>query len=192
MFELDKNLMMIIIENLPVDGMSISALSRKLREKGMKIHRLELSGYLKALADLQILREKDIKPSKVFLPSNLKRKDVYETIGEIIQKEDGSEKASIALYCLCRLFKRPIFEKELRMCGFNETPSSRKVSKLEIMEARNAATKASLNIPTGDKALVSREDHSSIYEKIISELLLEMAGLRSFASDTKQKTLEEG
>ncbi len=195
MFEPKKKLKTLILENLPEEGLSISALARELNGKGIKIHRLELSGYLKALADVQVLKEREVKPSKVFCPCAPKERSVYEFLGEIIQKEEESEnrKTSLALYVLGRLFRRPIFERELRMCGLTGTPNCRRANEKEVMEARNIASKAGLKIPTNDRMLISEDDFSSIYSKIMSELLLGMTNLRSYASsETTQKTLEEG
>jgi len=73
------------------------------------------------------------------------------------------------------------------------TPNCRRANEKEVMEARNIASKAGLKIPTSDRMLISEDDFSSIYSKIMSELLLGMTNLRSYASsETTQKTLEEG
>jgi hypothetical protein len=57
----------IILENLPEGGLSVSAFSRLLRTRGVKLHRLELFGYLKALCDLGILRVRtDAPPCLIF------------------------------------------------------------------------------------------------------------------------------
>lgn len=195
MFELDKNLKSLILENLPDDGMSISALSRILNERGVKIHRLELSGYLKALSDLNVLRERDIKPSKVFSPlprqSNM---GIHERIGQIVKRDygDDDKRASIALFVLCRLFRRAIFEKELRLCGLTGTPSSRRCTAEEREEAVAAASRAGFKIPSSDLALVSTGNHSQAYNKIIAEILIDIGNLRQYVSGTKQRTLEEG
>jgi len=194
MFELEKNLRNIILENLPEDGMSISALSRQLRERGIKVHRLELSGYLKAMADMQLLRERDIKPSKVFVPMPEARKSIYEFLGDIVKREEEDEnsQSSMALYVLCRLFRRPIFERELRMCGLIGIPKCRSVDDREIAQTRKIALRIGMKLSPGDRALMSEEDYSESYGKILAELLIDMCGLRAYTSETKQKTLEEG
>lgn len=193
MFELDKNLMVIILENLPEDGLSISALSRLLKERGIKVHRLELSGYLKALSDMQVLRERDVKPSKVFSPTVSARKSFYESLGEVIRKETDDEnlRCSLALFTLNKLLKRAVFERELRLCGLSGIPRSRKVTSVELSEARSIVSKAGLKIPPGEKALISDEDHSDRLSKILLDLLLEIGSVRAYALETRQKTLEE-
>jgi len=194
MFELDKELRVLILQNLPEDGMSISALSRLLNEKGVKLHRLELSGYLKALSDVGVLRERDIKPSKVFSPSQLKKKDVYTCLGDLVKKEEGDEdkQASIALFILGKLFKRAIFDKELRMCGLRGTPASKRATDKERADAAAVMVKAGIKIGASDIALVSAGNYPQPSNKVIPDLLIDLAGLRAFVAETKQKTLEEG
>jgi DNA-binding transcriptional ArsR family regulator len=194
MFELDKELRALILQNLPEDGMSISALSRLLNEKGVKLHRLELSGYLKALSDVGVLRERDVKPSKVFSPSQLRKKDVYTCLGDLVRKEEDDEdkQASIALFILGRLFKRAIFDKELRMCGLRGTPMSKRATDKERADAVAVMVKAGIKIGASDAALVSSGNYPQASNKIIPDLLIDLAGLRAFVAETKQKTLEEG
>ncbi len=194
MFELDKELRTLILQNLPEDGMSISALSRLLNEKGIKLHRLELSGYLKALSDVGVLRERDIKPSKVFSPSQLKKKDVYTCLGDLIKKDEDDEdkQASIALFILGKLFKRAIFDKELRMCGLRGTPASKRATDKERADAAAVMVKAGVKIGASDVALVSTGNFPQASNKVIPDLLIDLAGLRPFVAETKQKTLEEG
>ena len=194
MFELDKNLRETILDNLPEEGLSISALSRLLKERGIKIHRLELSGYLKALSDMRVLRERDVKPSKVFSPTPTAKRTFYESLGNVIKKETDDEelRCALALYTLNKLLRRPVFERELRLCGLHGTPTSKRISNVELAEARNAISKAGLKVPIGDKALVSDTDYSDRLVKIILELLLEIGDIRAYALETRQKTLEEG
>ncbi|HXK36693.1 MAG TPA: hypothetical protein VJ553_03880, partial [Candidatus Paceibacterota bacterium] len=66
MFSPDKDMKALVLEILKKDPMSISGVCRELASKGVKLHRLELTGYLKALADMNVLKEKDILPAKVF------------------------------------------------------------------------------------------------------------------------------
>ncbi|MCD6370703.1 MAG: hypothetical protein J7L63_04330, partial [Thermoplasmata archaeon] len=63
---LGKPLKDIIIELLGKDGRSINSLAKELEKMGIRKHRLILTGYLQAMADMGILRERIIKPAKVF------------------------------------------------------------------------------------------------------------------------------
>ncbi len=69
MFHPDKEMRDLLFEILNNDGKSISAISRELEEQGCSIHRLILTGYLRALTDLNILKEKEVPPAKVYVSS---------------------------------------------------------------------------------------------------------------------------
>jgi hypothetical protein len=193
MFELDKELKSLILDNLPEDGMSISALSRILREKGIKMHRLELSGYLKALSDMGVLKERDVKPSKVFSPILVKKKNLYEFLGDMVreEEEDEDKRASIALFLLNRLLRRAVFEKELRLCGLTGLPVSKRATDKERAEALAVVTKGGIKVGTSDNALLSTGNYVQACNRIVADLLVEMAGLKPLVAETKQKTLED-
>ena len=76
MYNPDKEFDRIIIECLGKDGKSISALSKDLESRGIKMHRLIITGYLRAMTDLGYLKEREIPPSKIYQPI----KPVQETI----------------------------------------------------------------------------------------------------------------
>jgi len=194
MFENDKELKSLILNNLPDDGMSISALSRLLNDKGIKMHRLELSGYLKALSDLGILREREVKPSKVFSPTQSKKKSLYDFVGEIVRREEEDEdkRASVALLVMSKLFRRAVMDRELRICGLNGMPASRRATEKERADAASVLSKAGIKVGGSDIALVPTGNFSPACNRVVFDLLIEMAGLRPFVSETKQKTLEEG
>lgn len=193
MFETEKALMAIILENLTEDGMSISALSRILNAKGIRIHRLELSGYLKALSDMGMIRERDIKPAKVFSITQTQKKTIYQKIGEIVSREENDEdkRATLALFVMNRLFRRAIFGKELRMTGITGTPNARKASDKERAEALAILTRIGIKIQPSDEALLSNVNQAQAYNRVLSAMLVELSSLKPYLSDTKQKTLIE-
>ena len=65
------------IYNLLKDGrqLSISGITRELEARKMKEHRLIVTGYLRALKDLDQINEFDLSPSKIYM---LKEKDAKE------------------------------------------------------------------------------------------------------------------
>ena len=89
MFSPEKDLRDLVIEVLKKDPTSISGLARELSGRGVKMHRLELTGYLKALADLDILKQKDIKPAKVFSVSGARERSLYEMVGDCVNAMPG-------------------------------------------------------------------------------------------------------
>jgi hypothetical protein len=118
MFSPQKDMKELILDTLRKDPASISGVCRALSARGVKIHRLELTGYLKALADMNVLKEKDIKPAKVFSVSATREKNLYELIGESCANHmmTADERATLAAYSLQRLFKRAVFDMEVRRC----------------------------------------------------------------------------
>jgi len=55
-----------LLELLEGRQLSISGLSRELKARGIEEHRLVLTGYLRALRDLNILEETEVPPSKIY------------------------------------------------------------------------------------------------------------------------------
>src|SRR5512133_2083741 len=126
MFNPEKALKDNIFDILKNDGKSISALSRELEERGISLHRLILTGYLRALTDYNYLREKEVPPAKVYVPVKGKEKDIYDYVGENSRKICiGVESALLVLYTLCHLFHRPIFFDELKKAGVRDPPPAR-------------------------------------------------------------------
>ena len=63
-----------VMELLDGKQLSISGLSRELKAEGIEEHRLVLTGYLRALRDLELLEETEVPPSKIYsLPEKGRR-----------------------------------------------------------------------------------------------------------------------
>jgi hypothetical protein len=125
--------------------LSISGLSRELRAGGIDEHRLILTGYLRALRDLNILEEIEVPPSKIYslpdkvegyLPEKIeessseKRKeqkhsdgdseDIYSIFRTQLLKIDLDVRLPVGVYVVSRLFVRPCFRKELKLMGITQ------------------------------------------------------------------------
>ena len=101
--------------------LSISAITRELKEKGFVEHRLVLTGYLRALRDLKKLQEIVVPPSKVYkrLDYQEKSSDIYSIIGDQIKNLDMEIRLPLAICIVSKLFKRPVFREELLHLGIN-------------------------------------------------------------------------
>lgn len=101
--------------------LSISAITRELKEKGFVEHRLVLTGYLRALRDLKKLQEIEVPPSKVYkrLDYQEKSTDIYSIIGDQIKNLDMEIRLPLAICIVSKLFKRPVFREELLHLGIN-------------------------------------------------------------------------
>src|SRR3989449_9961588 len=120
LFVPDRNLKDLIVSSVRAKERSISALAKDLTVVGYKFHRLFLAGYLRALSDVGVLREKEIPPAKVYTASTYRGKSLYEGVGEKVRASESDPRAQARLGAsvLYRLFRRPRFLRELRACGF--------------------------------------------------------------------------
>ncbi len=188
----DKVLKEEIFDILKSDGKSISALSRDLEERGINIHRLILTGYLRALTDYNYLKEKEVPPAKVYVSVKGKEKDIYEMVGEFSRRlESGPDADLLILYSLNRLFRRPVFFEELRKAGVRDMPSTRQVDIEERQEAKKFIQRAGLKV--GDLNLAYRNDDPEMvsrYEDLLSMILCDLMSFSRLVRDTKQTKLD--
>ncbi|MDQ1371544.1 MAG: hypothetical protein QG582_458 [Candidatus Thermoplasmatota archaeon] len=191
MFSPEKDLRDLVIEVLKKDPASISGLSRELAGRGVKMHRLELTGYLKALADLDILKEKEIKPSKVFSVSGTRDRSLYEMVGDRVNAMPGTstERATIAAYCLQRLFKRAVFDMEVRRCGVDGIAEGRKATPEERAEAKSILTRMGYKVPNSDIPTVVESELEPLFVRVLADIVVDRFGLRSHAKETVQMKL---
>ena len=81
----DTDLKESILQILAVRENTISGIHVKLKEMGIDTHRLVLTGYLRAMKDMEILVEKEIKPSKLYFISEKTSSDIYNIVGKVSQ-----------------------------------------------------------------------------------------------------------
>lgn len=130
------------IYDLLRDGrqLSISGITRELKARGLNEHRLIVTGYLRALHDLDYLNEFDLSPSKIytlkdagagsFSKSEKKASlntentaggfEIYTSVGDKISKLTSPDvRLETAVYIFSTLFDRPCFESELSAAGID-------------------------------------------------------------------------
>lgn len=184
----------LIIKYVKEEERSISSLSRRLEQEGHKMHRLVLTGYLKALTDVGVLREKEIPPAKVYTTSAHREKNIYEIVGEKCMALDlkDDEKAQVAVYIMQRLFHRPVFFEELKQCGFKEgVEDAEQITGDERREAKAALTKSNVHLPYNDPAFAIKKDYEEIFLEILSEIIIENLKAKRLVIGTKQLKLGE-
>lgn len=188
MFSPDKDFHKLLIETLGKDGKSISSLAKELEKLGHKHHRLILTGYLRALTDIKILKEREIPPAKVYYPSKAIEENAYEKLGRKC-REISSESNELILYSLNRVFRRPVFESELKMSGIPDSFGT--VAKDEdIKEARRILKRSGVQIPSNQMAYISnREDLESDFLILLENMLVESLGLKHLVLDMRQTKL---
>ena len=83
----------------------------------MRYHSLSLlTGYLNAMVELGILKEKEIKPARIFSFAGQNRHDIYNLVGASMRKYDEENAGYNSLLVLYYLLERPIFTRELEKC----------------------------------------------------------------------------
>ncbi len=192
MFNPDKALRENIFDILKNDGKSISALSRELETRGISLHRLILTGYLRALTDYNYLREKEVPPAKVYVPVKGKEKDVYEIVGECSRRlSSGAEADLLVLFTLGRLFHRPIYFEELKRAGVRDPPPAQQSSGEERQGVKKFLQKAGFKAL--DSNLAYTYDDPTISEKfdeLLIMILCELLGFSNLVRETKQTKLD--
>jgi DNA-binding transcriptional ArsR family regulator len=181
----------IIIESLKDTEKSISSLSRELKNNGFDIHRLMITGYLRALRDTGYLKEKDIPPSKVYSISPTHKRDIYSTIGEktCLLEDDPKKQINIALYALQKIFRRPISSEELRRCGFSGNIDAAVVNEDDSKDIKRLLIKAGFKLQKNDRMYKTSEKWNEEYQAIITEMLIENFEIGQFVLGAKQTKL---
>jgi len=166
--------------------LSISAISRELKKKGYDIHRLIITGYLRALYDTGYLEETEIPPSKVYTYNHKKQqRDIYLILEERLKDVDSEYRFPAAVYILTSLFNRPCFRYELNLVGV--VPGSShyvKESKGDLIKKfREDITR--FEIPANDKAYEMNSNDANVIStgcNVIFSIIkdtMDMTGLKS-------------
>jgi len=188
MFSPDKDFHKLLIETLGKEGKSISSLAKELEKMGHKHHRLILTGYLRALTDMKILKEREIPPAKVYLPAKPPAENIYEKLGKKC-REISSESNELILYSLNRLFRRPVFESELKMSGIPDS-FGMIANDEDVKESRRILKRGGVQVPSNQTAYVSnRNDLESDYLILLEYLLAESLDLKHLVLDMRQTKL---
>ena len=191
MFHPDRDLKQIIISMLSEDGRSISYLSRELKKQGFDMHRLTLTGYLRALSDMNVLKEKDVPPAKIYTPIKGKERDIYLKVAEQSKILALDKYPELTLYTLYKLFKRPIFKEELERAGIFEFSPGVQAKEEEIADARKFMQKTGFKIPTSSKAYVPmNEDLEDMFHILLVQMLVSDSECSYLVKETKQAKLD--
>ena len=188
MFSPEKDFHKLLIETLGKDGKSISSLAKELEKIGYKHHRLILTGYLRALTDIKILKEREIPPAKVYFPAKPMEDNIYEKVGKKC-REISSESSELILYALSHIFRRPVFESELKMSGIPDSFGT-VAAEEDSKEARRILKRGGVQVPSNQTAYISnREDLQSDYLILLENLLSDSLDFKHLVLDMRQTKL---
>jgi hypothetical protein len=193
LFVPERNLKDLVVSYLREQERSISSLTKALKQDGYSFHRLFVTGYLKALADVGVLREKEIPPSKVYSTSAHRKPNLYEMVGSRCREvaKEEPDQVRLAIGVLQKLFRRPIFLRELRECGFLGAVDAPLAPREEREEARRGLIKLGLQLPTNEPAYVIQDRRNEVRDEILNGMVVERFGMGSLVLDTKQMKLTE-
>lgn len=191
----DNSFKNVIFQELEKGDKSISSLHRVLTSEGHKVHRLVLTGYLKAMEEIGLLSSRDFPPSKVYSISSSIEKDIYETVKEVCANIDEipeKKRPEVMLYFLQKLFRRPVFQEEMVQAGFNGEIESFavKVSNEERLEIKKQLTKKGYKLSLKDQAFIIQDKtYDREFDLIIQMMLLQKFKAANLSVDTKQTKL---
>ncbi len=190
LFVTEESLKDLILAYVRMEEQSIASLTRELEKDGYKFHRLMVTGYLRALKDVGLLKEKIIPPSKVYSTSSFVTKDIYELVGERCQKLSMStnDQAKVACYIFQRLFHRAIFLQEIKRAGFKSIDAEL-ASEEQARIAKSLLKKAGVKLPYKEPPYVVGESFPEEFEAIVTDVLLDNLGLVRLVASSKQETL---
>lgn len=156
----DKNLKEEIVTELVEEEKSISGLQKSLEARGINTHRLVLTGYLRALVDIGILREKEIKPSRIYSIQSIPGKDIYEMAGIAARKYSAEDTGDHVLELLYYLFNRPIFVREIERCNVELPRQYRTVVPQRRMEYVSKLNEQGIKVPKNNLMMepISRDN----------------------------------
>ncbi len=183
----EKPLKDMIIETLGREGKSINELSKVLEERGIKKHRLILTGYLMALRDLGILKERIIKPAKVYSISQMKKRTIYQIIGEKAKRINEDESSDICLYALYKIFNRPIFMRELENSGVGSPKNARKVVGGERKKAIQILQEGGITVPRNNSAYIPDSNFENEFMQILLELVIDSYNIKNLVNRNVQQ-----
>jgi hypothetical protein len=191
MFHPDRDLRYIILEILKEDGKSISAISRELEKRGYDQHRLILTGYLRAMSDLNVLREKEVPPAKLYVIAKGREQNIYEVVGEKVRGlyGEGEKSDKLILVVLNKLMHRAIFSDELSKAGVKTSPGH-EASREERQEAKQSLIKSGFKVPDSVKAYtIDAIECEKDYFEVVTRLLADLYNINYLIKETKQTRL---
>ncbi len=207
-----------IFELLVDKQLSISGLTRELKAGGVDEHRLILTGYLRALRDLEILQEIEVPPSKIYaMPESSvdpqsaeiavsgtsgvseNSENIYFLIRTQLLKIDLDLRIPVGVHVISKLFERPCFRKELKLVGITSKHLDQYCEKSGVVSEASAthlkkyrSEVTRIEIPPDDPAYEIRENSEEISRfanEVLAGIIKHRIDLDGLVAKSKQTTL---
>ena len=199
---MSDNLYEKIHEILDDKQLSISGITRELRGKGFNEHRLVLTGYLRALRDLDRLNEVEIPPSKVYSQMDNEElfEDIYSLIAIHLRDLDLDIRVPVGVFTMSALFKRPVFNCELNRVGLNQKHITKYLEMPDciVRESKDKNLKefradiSKIDVPLSDIAYeaIGNDEHVvTLANEMLLEMLKDVVDISGLVPKTKQTKL---
>jgi len=167
-----------IIEIIKDGEKSISAISRELDKSGITLHRLALTGYLMALRDMGIIKEKEVIPSKVYSINIIEGKNIYEIISKYIM--DKQESGDLCVYILYQLFKRPILKWEIDKCSADLPEFAEKYYGEDRRKAIDTLEAIGIHINKNETTYIPKKEYKDELISILIQMIVDEYNLQKY------------
>ena len=182
----------LILNEINGEEKSITGIQKSMEEKGINMHRLVLTGYLNAMVELGILKERELKPARIFSFVERNRKDIYFVIGENMKKFDNNNSGYNTLLLLSYLFDRPVFTKELERCNVDLPKNGFKTVNHKYRdEYIKKLSELNIKIPQSSSLYEPYERDNNLLTKLISFIFYNEYDIKKYCVvNNNQKTLD--
>lgn len=173
----DRELRDLILEIFREEGdLTIAGMVRQLDKRGVKHHRLTVTGYLHAMADTGYLEVKSVPPAKLFSLKSTSKRTLHGVVGACARRLTGGSEpraVEITVAALERLLDRPVFLSEISEAGFSRTGSLRQLGKKERGEVTKRLAKCGVGVREGEPMFRARDVNTEEVERLLDETLLD-------------------
>jgi hypothetical protein len=178
---------------------SISGIQKRLARHGEDLHRLVVTGYLRALADVGVLEAKDLPPSKIYrLKAGPARRSIHDESGRAVAARGlpHGVQARVLVALLSRVFHRPVFKEEIERAHIEPLGlADWEVETKDRQAARQRVVQAGIDLPHNNPAyhppVVLDDETRLLVEDLLVELVLKGFNAQAFVQRGKQVTLQE-
>jgi hypothetical protein len=182
----------LILNEINGEEKSITGIQKSLEDKGINMHRLVLTGYLNAMVELGMLKEKAIKPARIFSYTGQNKHDIYSIVGSTMKKMDEENAGYNSLLVLYYLFERPVFTRELEKCNVNiPAKDVRTINSQYRNEYIKKLGELNIKIPQSSVLLEPVDFDKTGVTKLLNYILSNEYDLKKYMIvNTNQKTLD--
>jgi hypothetical protein len=155
--------------------LTIAGMVRELESRGVRHHRLTVTGYLHAMADAGYLEVRSVPPAKLFILRGAPKRSLWSVVGEAARRIAPTEGRALELTvrALERLLDRPVFLSEVTEAGFTRTSTLRQLGRKERAEATKRLDQCGVDVREGEPMFRAREEMTEDVDRVLAEALLD-------------------